>query len=308
MSKSILCIGATLVDELYFSQNTIIPNSSNPAQKSSSIGGVISNIAQHLALLGLHPSLITVLGKDSEANSIAEQFIKLGISFSESNFDAPFTGKYISIAQPDGNLYVSVCQDATPEYLSVPFLESKSSFIKDFDLILLDTNISVEALQWLITFAKSNHQKLIIEPVSVSKAKKLAALDLNGVFMITPNQEELRAIATIDSEDESLLVSHMLTRGVEKVWLRKGSQGSVVFDVNDSLELSVPTISIIDSTGAGDAALAGWVFGYCHQEDELSSLQLAHSLAMEVLQIKGAVITTITADSLQKIKKNYYHD
>ena len=308
MSKSILCIGATLVDELYFSQNTIIPNSSNPAQKSTSIGGVISNIAQHLALLGLHPNLITVLGKDSEAISIAEQFNKLGISFSESNFDAPSTGKYVSIAQPDGTLYVSVCQDTTPDYLSVPFLESKSNFIKDFDVILLDANCSAESLQWIISFAKANHQKLIIEPVSVSKASKLAALDLNGVYMITPNQEELRAIATIDSEEESVLVSHLLHRGVEKVWLRKGSQGSVVFDANNSLELSVPTISIIDSTGAGDAALAAWVFGYVNQENELSSLQLAHSLAMEVLQIKGAVVTSITADSLQKIKNNYYHD
>ena len=92
------------------------------------------------------------------------------------------------------------------------------------------------------------------------------------------------------------------------MWLRKGSQGSVVLDANHSLELSVPTISIIDSTGAGDAALAAWVFGYCNQEDERTSLQLAHSLAMEVLQIKGAVATTITANSLQKIKNNYYHD
>ena len=308
MSKSILCIGATLVDELYFSQNTIIPNSSNPAQKSSSIGGVISNIAQHLALLGLHPNLITVLGKDSEAILIASQFNKLGISFSESNFDAPSTGKYVSIAQPDGNLFVSVCQDATPEFLSIPFLESKSNFIKDFDVILLDANSSAESLQWMISFAKANQQKIIIEPVSVSKAKKLAALDLNGVYMITPNQEELHAIATIDSEEESVLVSHLLQRGVEKVWLRKGSQGSVVFDANNSLELSVPTISIIDSTGAGDAALAAWVFGYVNQENERSSLQLAHSLAMEVLQIKGAVVTSITADSLQKIKNNYYHD
>ena len=308
MSKSILCIGATLVDELYFSQNTIIPNSSNPAQKSTSIGGVISNIAQHLALLGLHPNLITVLGNDSEAILIANQFNKLGISFSESNFDAPSTGKYVSIAQPDGTLYVSVCQDATPEYLSIPFLESKSNFIKDFDLILLDANSSAESLQWMITFAKNNYQKLIIEPVSVSKASKLSALDLNGVYMITPNQEELLAIATIDSEEESVLVSHLLHRGVEKVWLRKGGEGSVVFDASHSLELSVPTISIIDSTGAGDAALAAWVFGYCNQENERSSLQLAHSLAMEVLQIKGAVVTSITADSLQKIKNNYYHD
>ncbi len=308
MIKSILCIGATLVDELYFSQNTIIPDSSNPATKSSSIGGVISNIAQHLALLGLNPTLITVLGKDSEAISIAEQFNKLGISFSESNFDTPYTGKYVSVSQPNGNLYVSVCQDATPEYLSVSFLESKVNFIKGFDFLIIDANLSVESIQWLIYFSKNNNKKLIIEPVSISKGSKLAGLDLNGVYMITPNQGELHAIANINSEEESVLVSHLFNRGVEKVWLRKGNQGSILFGVNHLLELSVPTISIIDSTGAGDAALAGWVFGYYNQQDELSSLQLAHSLAMEVLQIKGAVAATITADYLLKIKNNYYHD
>jgi len=308
MSKSVLCIGATLVDELYFTQNTIIPNSSNPAKKTFSIGGVICNITQHLALLGLHPTIITSLGKDSECQSIAKQFNKLGISFSESNFDAPSTGKYVSIAQPDGTLYVSVCQDATPEYLTVSFLESKANYIKDYDIILLDANLSSEALQWIISFANKHHKKLIIEPVSVSKASKLASLDLNGVYMITPNQQELQAIATIDTEDESVLVSHLLHRGVEKVWLRKGSQGSVVVDASFSLELSVPIISIIDSTGAGDAALAGWVFGYCNKENELSSLQLAHSLAMEVIQIKGAVVNDITADLLHKIKNKYYHD
>jgi pseudouridine kinase len=308
MSKSILCIGATLVDELYFSKNTIIAESSNPATKSSSIGGVISNIAQHLALLGLNPTLITVLGKDSEANFITELFNKLEISISESNFDAPSTGKYVSIAQPDGNLYVSVCQDATPEYLSVSFLESKTNFIKGFDFLIIDANLSAESIQWLIYFAKNNNKKLIIEPVSISKAVKLSLLDLNGVYMITPNQLELRAIANINSNEESVLVSHLLNRGAEKIWLRKGSKGSILFDTNHLLELSVPPISIIDSTGAGDAALAGWIFGYYNQQGELSSLQLAHSLAMEVLQIKGAVATTISADSLQKIKNNYYHD
>lgn len=308
MGKSILCIGATLVDELFFCANTIIPHSSNPAKKTSSIGGVVSNIAQHLALLGLNPSLLTVLSNDSETNLISSQLNSLGILFSESNFDAPFTGKYVSISQPDGNLFVSVCDDFTSEYLSVSFLESKSDYIKEFEILIVDANLSFKSIQWLITFANSKQQKLIIEPVSVSKAKKLANLDLNGVYMITPNQKELRAIANINYEEEFAFVSHLLNSGVENVWLRKGNQGSAVFNANNCIELSVPTITIKDSTGAGDAALAGWVFGYCNQENEHTSLQLAHSLAMEVLQIKGAVATSITGESLQKIKNNYYHD
>jgi pseudouridine kinase len=45
MSKSVLCIGATLIDELYFCENTIVTHSSNPAEKTTSIGGVSNIIA-----------------------------------------------------------------------------------------------------------------------------------------------------------------------------------------------------------------------------------------------------------------------
>ena len=57
MTKSVLCIGATLIDELYFCDQTIVPHTSNPASKTSSIGGVGSNIMQHLALLKVEVEL-----------------------------------------------------------------------------------------------------------------------------------------------------------------------------------------------------------------------------------------------------------
>jgi len=70
----------------------------------------------------------------------------------------------------------------------------------------------------------------------------------------------------------------------------------------------VPEINSKDSTGAGDAALAGWVFGYLKQENETTCLQLAHALALEVLQTKGAVVQTINSDNLYRIKNTYYNE
>ena len=76
MNKSVLCIGASLVDELYFCENNIVSNSSNPAQKSISIGGVSSNIAQHLALLEVNPAIITAFGNDADGLYIKDSFLK----------------------------------------------------------------------------------------------------------------------------------------------------------------------------------------------------------------------------------------
>jgi sugar/nucleoside kinase (ribokinase family) len=74
------------------------------------------------------------------------------------------------------------------------------------------------------------------------------------------------------------------------------------------LALQVPEISIIDSTGAGDAALAGWVFGFLNHENEETCLQLAHALALEVLQIKGAVLQHLNSEYLYQIKNTYYNE
>jgi pseudouridine kinase len=306
MSKSVLCIGATLVDELYFCEETIVPNSSNPAQKSTSIGGVISNIVQHLALLDVNVSLITALGSDADAAFIADSFEKIGIALDDSIIVEDSTGKYVSILNPDGSLNVAVCQDISFKYITIPFLESKADVMRHFDLIIIDTNLAIATIQWLITFAKANHKMLIIEPVSVTKAAKLQGLNLDGVYMITPNEEELMVMNPVGVKEEPITTLHQ--RGVAKIWLRKGNQGSVIHEVTGAKPLAVPQIQILDSTGAGDAALAGWIFGYVNNQEELTCLQLGHTLAFEILKIKGSVDFTLNKEKLDTLKNKYYHD
>lgn len=307
VNKTVLCIGASLVDELYFCDNSIIAASSNPAQKVTNLGGVISNIAQHLALLEVNPSIVTAIGNDADGAFIQSSFNKSGISSNNSIVANEATGKYVSILQPDGNLYVAVCQDNCSKHISVTYLETQTEYLKSFDMLIIDTNLESETIQWLIQFAKNNNNQLIIEPVSVAKAAKLVALDLKGVFMITPNEEELTAMCTHDTPKEQLLVS-LFDRGVQTIWLRKGAKGSAVYTAKNSIDLSVPTIQIVDSTGAGDAALAGWVFGYVNNQDEKTCLQLGHTLALETIKRKGTVNPSLTPATLYNHKKTYYND
>lgn len=306
MGKSVLCIGATLIDELFFCEKTIVPNASNPAQRTISIGGVISNIVQHLALLDVKPSLITALGNDNDAEFIKNKFSQLGIKLNQSIIAKNSTGKYVSISNQDGHLYVAACQDISYKYITIDFLETKINFIKKFDLIVIDTNLDSKTIQWLIDFSKINNKKLIIEPVSVTKATKLSQLNLDGVFMITPNEEELVSIANYDTKNETQRIENLLKRGVEKIWIRKGDKGSVLHELYKSTHLNVPIIQVIDSTGAGDAALSGWIFGYINNETDSTALELGHSLALEIIKIKGTIDFTINKEKLYKIKKRYY--
>lgn len=308
MATSVLCIGATLVDELYFCEATIVPHSSNPAHKTTGIGGVMGNIALNLAALNIKPALITAIGNDTEGNYILNQLTQQGINSAAFCITPESTGKYVSVLQPDGNLFVAVCQDNGKRYLSVEYMQSKSDYIKAYDMLIIDTNLDTDVIQWFIYFAKQHQKKLIIEPVSVSKASQLAKLDLDGVYLITPNEAELQAISTASYTDTVSLVTSLLKRGVQNIWLRQGERGSTWFAPSSTLHLSVPKITIVDSTGAGDAALAGWVLGKVQEDTPLNCLKLGHTLALHILQQKGTVDATMSATNLYDLMKTYYHD
>jgi pseudouridine kinase len=306
MTQKVLCIGATLIDELYFCQETIAPHSSNPAQKSAHIGGVMSNIVQHLALLGVEVGLLSALGNDGEAALVRSKLTSLGIDLTATlNVEGP-TGKYVSVLQPDGSLYVAVCQDSCTASITPAVLEAQRPYMNAFAYWLADTNLPTETLQWLIHTAKANGKRLVIEPVSVPKATKLAALDLDGLYMLTPNEDELMALTGATAEAEG--IAQLLHRGVQHLWLRKGDQGSVMHQAAAQQALGVPKLTIVDSTGAGDAALAGWCYARLQDQDSLRCLQYGHALAFHILLQKGAVDHHMNPERLKQLTHTYYHD
>lgn len=308
MASPVICIGALLVDELFFCADQAIAATSNPASLKRYAGGVAGNIARHLALLDVPVQLVTVLGNDSDGDWLKEQCTQNNIGTDVVLRVHDSTGKYASILNSDGSLYVAACTDPCGKYLSSLFLQQYDGFLSNASMIIADTNIPAETLQWLSSFCKERNILLLIEPVSVSKAKKLAGTDCTGIYMITPNEDELISLCSSDPGNTNEAVSELLARAVQKIWLRKGAAGSELFDKDGSISLHAPEIIIKDSTGAGDAALAGWAAAHYWGMNEAECVKAGHALALEILQVDGAVSTTITKEKLLNAIKKYYPD
>lgn len=304
--QSVICVGSALTDELYFSKESVITGTSNPASVSKNIGGVLSNIVYHLSYLGVQIDYITVVGNDSDGKWIKDEFKKLNLNPENIHQVDDTTGKYVSFLNPDGSLHAAVCVDICEKYITPDFLNNKIKNLEQADIIVCDTNISPASIQWLINFAQNNNKLLIIEPVSVSKSKKLIGLNLNKVFMITPNEDELSSITGNSNQGIAEIQNYISEKEVKNIWLRKGAAGSIFINKTNAVSLVAEEIKITDSTGAGDAALAGWIAGYVNQFNELKCIQLGHCLAYEVLQLKGAVKHDITFSKLLDAHQKYY--
>ncbi|MFM7710109.1 MAG: PfkB family carbohydrate kinase [Ferruginibacter sp.] len=300
MANSILCIGSVLVDELYFSNESLIQGTSNPSTLVRKPGGVITNIARHLGLLGHQPQLITVFGQDADAAWLKYLFSNEGVSTHACITLEQPTGRYASFLQPDGQLYAAVCTDTIETSLDKNRL---SDLLRDQptpDWIIADCNLSVEALSFLAEYALEKKAHLVIEPVSVPKAKKIAAIQSGKIFMITPNQDEWAVI-----EHWAAAFGTDLSR-IERVWVSQGERGSVMKTVSTSMAVPSHSIQVVDSTGAGDAMLAAWLHATLTGQNEVTAIQYAHTLALEVLQQQGAVCEWVDVHTLNERKHHYY--
>ena len=308
MAAPVICIGTIMVDELFFCREHAVSATSNPAIIKRYAGGVAGNIARNLAMLQVPVQLVTVVGSDRDGDWLLDCFRQAGVSTAMLQQVEEHTGKYASVINADGSLFVAACADECSKYISPAYLQGITGELAHAAMIIIDTNIEATAINWVLQFARDHSIPLVIEPVSVVKARKLATMDLSGVFMITPNEDEVASVCNSNHNDSAGCLVELLHRGIQQIWLRKGEKGSLICDKDGSHLLGVPDIEVADSTGAGDAALAGWIAAYYNGSGSYECLQAGHVMAMETLRVHGSVMDGFSIDELFKSIKKYYPD
>lgn len=306
MASPVICIGAALIDELYFCEGQASAGTSNPASIQRFAGGVIRNIAHHLAMLDVPVQLVAVIGEDPDGDWLFQSCKQNNIGVDAIQRLPVPTGKYAAILNRDGSLFTAACNDPCAAHLTTDYLKSIIHFLQIASLIVADTNLSITSLQWIISFCQTNNIPLLVEPVSVTKAAKLSSIDLSGIFMITPNEDELASASGMDRSPVDYSIQNLLRRGAANCWLRKGAEGSVLFNREGNISLPAIRLQITDSTGAGDAALAGWIAARYHGLNDVDCIKAGHVMAHEVLQVPGAVISHINYPLLQELLLKHY--
>ncbi|MFY8127747.1 MAG: carbohydrate kinase family protein [Chitinophagaceae bacterium] len=308
MQKQVICIGAALVDELYSAKAPMLLATTNDADVHRSAGGVSRNVAHQLALLGIPVQLISVFGNDGDGDWLKTICTYSGIKLDAAITTNTLTGKYTGILNYDGSLFTALITHAALEYITPQHLEKHQQLLLEAAFIVADANITVEAVEWLSVFCKENNIPFILEPVSVPPASKFCNANLEGLYMVTPNEDELPVMCSNKNYTTTAQqANELLQRGVQKVWVHNGAHGSTLFTKEKTYHLPAPYVqNIKDCTGAGDGSLTGFITAqYLGKTDE-QSLQIAHTLSAEILQVNGAIASHLKQEDLLQLVPKYY--
>ena len=300
MSK-VIVIGGANVDIKGRVSGAFVGATSNPGEVTVSVGGVGRNIAENLARLGMQVSLLTVLGNDSNGRLVRETTEAAGVDLALTLTGPASTGTYLVILDRKGELQSAVNDMHNIEWLKPKHLEAVAGQLSSADMLVADCNIDAACLHWLCAFSARTGVRLIIEPVSVPKAKKLLKFKrTKPVFAITPNQQQLETLTREKDLDRAIAALHGL--GFENVVVHRGAKGAVASSPAGRFDVGAPgTLNIADVTGAGDAAVAGLAAGILEGLPLARAATLGQAAAAIKLSSRDSVSAELSRDRLKHI-------
>ncbi len=233
--------GPALVDYIYIVDS--YPEKGGHAivlATSKSPGGAGANVAHNVASLGVESCLYTSLGNDDDAKFFIDNTLANVVAEKTDNK----TGKVLVFVDKNGERTFFV----EPNAAGKPIKNVRKAEYLYFDPF--PTNKSFE-IQKKIAEKFSGFK--IVNPgfpyvkLGFNKIKELFEL----VNMVIMSKDEFNALNTSVSE---------ILKIVEYLIITAGSEGSVCYTRREKFEAEAFKVKVVDTTGAGDAFAAGFLY------------------------------------------------
>ena len=286
METLISVIGGANVDMSATLNDAFIAADSNPGHIEVGYGGVARNIAHNLSLLGARTQLLTVFGGDLFGGLIHDYCKQQGIDVHLSDRESSLrSGIYLCLNNRSGEMIAAVADTDAIRMITPEWLAKRSGEINMSDYIVADTNISEDAIRWLMENVTA---PLFIDGVSTTKAHRvvnaLRKAKLPYLHTLKLNLKE--ALAVTEKQTYGEAAQELLDLGAAHVYITLGSEGRTAAE-----EWLFPALpgEIVNTTGAGDAFLAGVVYAHAKGIDFPQTAQYGLMAARATLMSPKAV-------------------
>lgn len=299
----VLVIGSAGIDVKGRPDYTVTPGISTPGYIRSSVGGVGRNIAENLARLEIPTRLLSAVGADSSGERVLARCVEAGIDVSRvQTLSDAHTGHYLALLKPDGELDVAVSDYLIADRIDRPYLEANADLFAQAALVVIDANLTDEALHSVFALAGKHNVPVCADPTAPSLAGRLRPY-LNRIYLITPNPAEADALlgqtSTARDIDSALAMAQsLLERGIKIAVVTLGVRGLVYASGSERGQIAAIRTEVVDETGAGDALTAGVIFGLLNEVPLDEALRLGVSAASLTLRSRETVVKELSQELL----------
>lgn len=258
---AVTVVGGANMDVGAQTETPLLPGDSTPGHIHYAPGGVGRNIAENLARLGVPVALLSVVGDDAFGAQLIASTTASGVkTTSMLRLPGQRTATYLSMHGPDGDMALAVNDMAILEQLTPACCAQHLPPPVAGECLLLDCNLQAATLAYLLSLGRT----AVVDAVSVAKCRRVQA-HLSAVHLLKVNRLEAEALTgiAVQAPADALRAAQSLhAQGVSRVLVSLGAAGVGWCDADGSTGfLAARPVPVLNTTGAGDALLAGVVAG-----------------------------------------------
>jgi len=262
-----------------------------PAQESS--GGSAANTAVGVASFGGKAAFIGRIADDAFGKVFAHDLRASGVEFDVlPATDGSPTGRCLVIVAADAERTMCTYLGAGAE-IDVQDIDADriaGAAVTYLEGYLWDEPAAKDAIRRAAALAKEANRKVaftLSDPFCVERHRdEFRDLVETNVDVLFANEDEITMLYAVDAFDDA---ARLVAENCEIAALTRGAHGSVVVGSGERHEIAaVPIARLVDTTGAGDAYAAGFLFGLTHGHDLRTCGNLGSLGAAEVISQLGA--------------------
>ncbi len=239
-------------------------------------GGSAANTTVALSRLGVDAGFVGIVGKDEEGELILEEFSKEGVE-TRIIKEEGYTGAAIGFIDAEGEraLYIHSGVNAKLHIENIDM-----EFIENARFLHTSSFVNKEQLEMQCELAREIKSKLSFSPGMLCFTYELEDLTviIERSEVVFLSLKELKSLMKDDNYEKGAEV--LLNIGAKIVCVTLGEKGSYVADSTGESHLidAYPT-DVVDTTGAGDAFAAGFLYGLLHEKGIYESAKTGNLVA-----------------------------
>ena len=301
---TVAVVGAANLDLSATAAQAWVAGDSVVGRIDSAPGGVARNIAENLARMGQRCSLFSVVGADATGRQLLRATAAAGVDVASSSaLRGQRSSSYLSLHAANGTLCWALNDmDALLARLDAAWLQRRRASLARAALWVLEANLHDEALAWL--FAHAGPRRVFADAVSASKCLRLRPW-LPRIHTLKLNLLEARALCALAADAAApprALCRRLHRLGLQQVALSLGAQGLMLSRADGEVLRDKPLpVAVANTSGAGDALLAGLVHAHVQGWPLARALAFANACAALTVGARGpnfAGLTQAAVDAL----------
>ncbi len=294
--STVACFGAAHIDRLARAEHPVVLGTSNPVTISTALGGVARNVAESLARLGLSVALASRVGTDIDGDRVVNGMTELGVDMTATSRSPSYaTAGYTALVEPDGEMAVAMADMAIYDEMTPDSVSDALASLRGQSLWFADCNLPPGSLEFLRQM-KLPETILTVDAVSVAKAERLEH-DLSGIDLVFCNRDEAAILAGRAGADTEMAEA-IRRRGAGAVIVSLGADGALIADTGGCRSLMSVATTVRDVTGAGDALVAGTLFGLSENRPLAECAGIGIAAAAIALESDQPVSEALSPDAL----------